>query len=448
MEILLLGIYSFFVWLIFIKFKWLPWNIVSQVTVAVIPIVALTSLILYLNVVAPSSADVRVIKKVVQILPQVRGRVTEVPAEGNRPMKKGDVLFTIDPTPYQLTVNQLEAQLATAIAGEKELQETLKAATAKVAEAKSGVAQAASGIKVANTNIEAADAKVAQASSRMTEISARFELAKLRAGQYRELVATGAGSRFELEKAETDMKDLDAQLASARSAESEARAAAAKARAALEQAKGVLAQANAAQSQAAAGERQVQEKLGGRVGDDLAQVALIRAQLESAKWELSQTVTYAPSNGTVINLQLRPGAFVVPMPLQPVMSFVEEDYDAIALYMQNELGKVEPGNEAEISLPTYPGRVLKATVDSIVWAQGQGQLALSGNIPQTGPTPLPPGRFPVKLKIADKDKGLFLAAGAVGHGAIYTHDGAWAHIIRKVILRVDSYLNYLVLKLH
>ena len=448
MEVLLLGIYSFFVWLIFIKFKWLPWNIVSQVTVVVIPVVALTSLILYLNVVAPSSADVRVIKKVVQILPQVRGRVIEVPAEGNRPIKKGDVLFKVDPTPYQLTVNQLEAQLATAVAAEKELQESLKAATAKVAEAKSGVAQAKSGIKVAKTNIEAADAKVEQTVSRVVEISARLELAKLRASQYRELVTTGAGSRFELEKAETDARDLDAQLVTARAAEIEARAAAAKARAALEQANGVLAQANAGENQAASGERQVQEKLAGRVNDELAQVALIRAQLESVKWDLSQTVMYAPANGTVINLQLRPGSFVVPMPLQPVMSFVEDDYDAIALYMQNELVKVEPGNEAEISLPTYPGRVLKATVDSIVWAQGQGQLAMSGNIPQTGAAPVPPGRFPVKLKIADKDEGLFLAAGAVGHGAIYTHHGEWAHILRKVILRVDSYLNYLILKMH
>ena len=42
MDILLLGIYSFFVWLIFIKFKWLPWNITSQVIVVIIPIVALT----------------------------------------------------------------------------------------------------------------------------------------------------------------------------------------------------------------------------------------------------------------------------------------------------------------------------------------------------------------------------------------------------------------------
>ena len=448
MEVLLLGIYAFFVWLIFVKFKLLPWNIVSQVICAVIPVVAITCLILYLNVVAPSSADVRVIKKVVQILPQVRGRVIEVPAEGNRPMKRGDVLFKVDPTPYQLTVNQLEAQLATAQASERELQETLKAATGKVAEAKSGIAQAKASVEGAKASVNAADAVVDQAASRMVEISARLELAKLRVGQYRQLVATGAGSRFELEKAEPDARDLAAQLVSARSAEAEARASAAKARAALAQAKGVLSQANAGESQALAGEQQVKEKLGGRVGEELGQVALIRAQLESARWDLEQTVTYAPANGSAINLQLRPGAYVVPMPLQPVMSFVEDEFETIALYMQNELTKVEPGNEAEIVFPTHPGRVVKAEVDSIVWAQGQGQLAMSGNIPQTGVAPLPPGRFPVKLDIAEKDREVFLAAGAVGHAAIFTHHGEWSHILRKVILRVNSYLNYLILKLH
>jgi len=79
MEALLLGIYSFFVWLIFFKFKWLPWNNTSMVIVITIPIVGLTALILALNVVAPSSADVRVIKYVVSIVPQVRGQVIEVP---------------------------------------------------------------------------------------------------------------------------------------------------------------------------------------------------------------------------------------------------------------------------------------------------------------------------------------------------------------------------------
>ena len=112
MEILLLGIYSFFVWLIFIKLKWLPWNSTSQVTVVVIPIVGLTALILLLNIYAPSSHDLRVFKYTVPIVSQVRGRVLEVPIEeGNRLVPKGDVLFTVDPTPYQLAVNSLTAQL-------------------------------------------------------------------------------------------------------------------------------------------------------------------------------------------------------------------------------------------------------------------------------------------------------------------------------------------------
>ena len=73
MELLLLGIYSFIVWLIFFKFKWLPWNMVSQVIVITIPIIGIAALILILNIVAPSSADVRVINYVVAINARVKG---------------------------------------------------------------------------------------------------------------------------------------------------------------------------------------------------------------------------------------------------------------------------------------------------------------------------------------------------------------------------------------
>ena len=107
-----------------------------------------------------------------------------------------------------------------------------------------------------------------------------------------------------------------------------------------------------------------------------------------------------------------------------------------------------PGDEAEIALQTYPGKIIKASVDSIVWAQGQGQIAMTPSVPQTGSVPLPPGRFAVRLDIAEKDRDLFLAAGAVGHGAIYTQHGHHIHIVRKVIMRVGSLTNWLVLKLH
>jgi multidrug resistance efflux pump len=378
MEALLLAIYSFFVWLIFFKFKWLPWNKTSQVTVVVIPIVALTALILCLNVFAPSSSDVRVIKYVVQVVPQVRGRVVEVPVAGNNPVKKGDVLFRIDPTPFDLQVRTLEAQLATAEGSVQELDEELRTAQ-----------------------------------SRTGAIRARLDLERLRVKQNRELADTGAGDRFALEQSQANVAELEAEL-----------------------------RANIA------AEAQVRARLGATVGDDQAEIAQIKAQLANARWELSQTVFYAPADGTVINLQLRPGQMATALGQLPVMTFVENDFQVLALFNQNELHQVQPGDEAEIALETYPGRIIKASVDSIVWAQGQGQLPMSMNLPQTGIQAQPPGRFAVKLTIADRDKDLFLAAGAHGHGAIYTQHGHHIHLVRKVILRVGSFLNWLVLKLH
>lgn len=318
MEALLLAIYAFFVWLIFIKFKWLPWNTKSQVIVVIIPIVGIAALILTLNVFAPSSADVRVINYVVQINPQVRGQVIEVPAEGNRHMKKGEVLFRIDPTPYQLQLNELEAQ---------------------------------------------------------------FRLAQTRLRQSRELASSGAGNRFDVERYETESAQYQAKLANAR-------------------------------------------------------------------WELDQTTVYAPADGTPINVQLRRGSYAVPLPMSPAMTFVEDENQVVALFHQNELHQVKPGDEAEIALRTLPGKIIKAKVASIVWAQGQGQMPVSGMLPQTGVQPLPPGRFAVKLDLAEKDRAIFLAAGAGGDAAIYTQRMAAIHIIRKVVLRVGSITNYLIPKLH
>ena len=128
------------------------------------------------------------------------------------------------------------------------------------------------------------------------------------------------------------------------------------------------------------------------------------------------------------------------------MSFVENDYQVVALFEQNELRVVVPGDEAEIALRTIPGKVLKAQVVSIVWAQGQGQLAPSGLLPLTGTEPTPPGRFAAKLEIDPDQRELFLAAGARGHAAIYTEHLEEIQILRKVIIRVGSYVNYLVLK--
>ena len=60
----------------------------------------------------------------------------------------------------------------------------------------------------------------------------------------------------------------------------------------------------------------------------------------------------------------------------------------------------------------------------------------------------PPGRFAVKFNVAERDRELFLAAGATGDAAIYTDRGHHIHILRTVLIRVSAWMNYLVLKLH
>ncbi len=171
-----------------------------------------------------------------------------------------------------------------------------------------------------------------------------------------------------------------------------------------------------------------------------------RAQLENARWNLSQTTVVAPANGTMVNVMLRPGFFVAGMPFNEVMTFVDTDYQIFALFSQNELHQVEPGNEAEITLDTYPGRIIKAHVDSVIWAQSQGQLDANGNLPPTTVVSAPPGQFPVKLVVAEHDNALFLAAGARGAAAIYTEHLTLIHLIRKVLMRVSSYTDYIIIK--
>ena len=392
MEAILLGIYSFFVWLIFFKYKWLPWNMVSMVVTVTIPIVAMAALILVLNVVAPSAHEVRVINRVLQVVPQVRGQVIEVAAEGNRRYRKGDVLLRIDPTPYKNTVDRLQAKLLV----DESAVENAKASARQLSESLRGAA------------------------GQVAVVESRIGLAQRRLAEHEELVANGAGDLFALEDARANLRQLRGELETAK-----------------------------------ANEAQVMQQLSAKsrgeyvaIASARAQLAATAADLASAQWELAQTVYKAPSDGRVINQQVRVGTMLVPMPFAPAFAFVEDEQELIAFFGQNELHMIESGNEAEVALKTRPGEIVKARVDSVIWAQSQGQVQQGGMIPATGFTDMPPARFAVKLRTTGKWKHDVLPAGSVGAGAIYTNHGRMIHIIRKVFLRVTTKINYLVLKLH
>ena len=393
MEILLLGIYAFFAWLVFFKFKWLPWNITTQVITVTLPIFALTALILYLNVVAPSSHDVRVVNYVVPVNPLVGGLVIEVPIEPNRPIKKGEVLFKIEPTPYEIAVRNAEAEVA-----------------------RLNVQLLTAGATSANY-VEQLNSARAQREA----IEARLRLARQRADQFRELADTGAGNRFDYEQALTDVQNLEGE-----------------------------------RSSALANEAAVEEKLRAKtpegeqdeVANVRAQILAAEAALADARWNLEKTVYYAPADGVVIANTLRPGAMAVPLPMVPAMNFVEDEQWILAIYHQNEVRKIEPGQEAELAFKMYPGRIVKTKVDSILWATAQGQLPIGTFNVAGGVAPVPPDCLAVRLLPDGDDADIFLAAGAHGIGAVYTDSGKAIQILRRVLVRISAKLDWLILKLH
>jgi multidrug resistance efflux pump len=393
MELILLGIYSYFVYLIFFKFKWLPWNFVSQVIVVTIPIVGLTLLILLLNIVAPSSADVRVVNYVTAVNARVQGMVVEVPITPNQHITKGQVLFRLDPRPVEIEISGFKAQI-----------EALQAQLLSAGASTTGFAET-----------------VRNARGARESFAAQLRLAKERENQTRELARTGAGSQYDYQQAQTNVTNLQAQL-----------------------------------DAAIATERSAQAKVGAKnAKGDQDEIANVKAQIENAQaalanaeWRLEQTVYRAPANGTVVSLSLRPGAMAVPLPITPAMTFVEDEQWVMAIFRQNEVRKIKPGQEAEISLRMYPGRIIKCKVDSIMWATAAGQLPIGFASNMAGVAPIPPGALAVRLLKDKKDVDLFMASGASGAGAVYTDSGEAIHILRKILIRVSAKLDWLILKLH
>ena len=93
-------------------------------------IIGIALLLLIMNYNHPFTTNARIYFSVTPVLPGVNGRVIEVPVQANTPLKEGDVLFRIDPKPYQYVVDQKKASLAEAEQNVMQLKASLDQATA------------------------------------------------------------------------------------------------------------------------------------------------------------------------------------------------------------------------------------------------------------------------------------------------------------------------------
>lgn len=320
-------IYGLLYFLIFNVFKLLKksaGNIASFVGVGVIMI---GSIIFMWYTYAPLAVDARVFRYVIPIVPNVRGTVIDVPVQPNVAVAKGEVLYRIDPEPYQYKVSQAQASVA--------------------------------------------------------QFAAQETLAKLQVDRAKKLLKTQAAAKVDLDR-------WTAQLAADRAAKA-----------------GAI------------------------------------SKLDSARWELAETEVKAPTNGYVINLQLRPGSFVGSTGLSAALAFISQDTtEILASFSQSAIRRIRKGDPVEFTFPHIPGEVFPGTVTDIIKFSGNAQLQASGTLPSDWGGAAP-DRWAVRASLDDAEFAENLPQSTAGTMAVFTNGGKPVHVISKVVLRMNAWMAFL-----
>jgi RND family efflux transporter MFP subunit len=170
-----------------------------------------------------------------------------------------------------------------------------------------------------------------------------------------------------------------------------------------------------------------------------SEVDQLKAQLDSAKWNLDRTTVRAPADGYVTNLALRKGARVTGQ--SPVMAFIDTSEAILGVEIpQISIRYVEVGQPVEITFKALPGEVFPGKVETVLQAIATGQSQPGGLAVM--PSEVQAAPFIVRIRLDDPEVARRLPAGSTGLAAIFTEHVKAAHVIRKVVLRQAAVLNY------
>jgi multidrug resistance efflux pump len=429
---MLSALYGGLIYLIFFKLKLVKPSAKSYTIAVLIGVIIIGWILLAMNLYQPYSTQAVVTQYVVQIAPQVGGEVIEVAATTNTPVEKGDLMFRINPEPYQATVDQLEASLVAAEQGALALEDDLIQARAGVANAEATLVSAQQQVTSLDASLDAAVAAVAQTEAQVS--LGKLEYERVADAQEQD---PGAVSATIVDSARQNYLALEQALQQAIAQQVSAQAAV---DSVVDGENTIVAQAEAQLRQARATESKARLALESVIDGENTSVAQIRAQLRQARLNLSWATVTAPADGFVTNLQLREGSVV--RAGAAVMSFVDttERYLIVPL-AQNVVRHVAPGNEVEVALRLYPGRIFNGSVQSVALASGEGQGSPSGSLPSVQMV-RPGTMFSVRVLLEDFPAELELPIGAGGAAAVFSEGGKPLRIIRKVIIRMYTWLNY------
>lgn len=293
-----------------------------------------------------STDNAQIEGRIIPMAPRVAGYVKALNVSDNQLVKAGELLVKIEDRDYLARQQQADAELAIAIAN-------------------AGKSAGGEGVGQAMAQISVAQANASAATSNIRQIEANLQKARSDLERFRSLAAQSMASQQQLEAADTAVRAAEAQLKTARD------------------------------SANAAGEQVTMYSAALRSAKSKVDVA--RAQRELAAIQVADTSLHAPASGMISKKNVEIGQLI--QPAQTLFSIVSsDDIWVVANIKETDIGKVKPGDSAEIEVDAYPGTKLGGKVESISAATG-ARFALLPADNATGNFTKVVQRVPVKIRL-------------------------------------------------
>src|SRR5271168_3831096 len=368
------------------------------VSISIIAAALITGLlVIHKTDVHPRTDDAEVFANFIGIAPQVDGPITQLPVQDNAFIKQGEVLFEIDPRPYEYALESARSGLSTLEGQITDQRRTIASQVSAVGASRANTDSAAANVDRAAAAVSEAKANVANAKAALDSANAELLYTTNNYHRIEPLLAKQFVTVDQVDQAKTAVTAREQAVEQQRSQVLLAEAQVQSAQAALEQAKAVVEQSHMQLDQSEHSVLTLDPLTAQREGRDSA--------IRTAEYNLNNTRINAPFDARVTNLTISQGAYAHTG--QQVFTLIDTRvWWAVANFRETQLHHVHPGMRAYVYVLSRPNIRYDGVVDSVGFGV-QPDSTLVGSFVSTG---LPDTqrslnwvhlatRFPVRVRI-------------------------------------------------
>lgn len=295
---------------------------------------------------------------------QDSGTINAIFVDFNSVVKKGEVLATLDPQPFQAALDQAKATLAESEAQAQAAGATATGSISSAQAAQDAAASAKAQIAVVRANAASSSAAVTSANADLAKAQSALVLAQQTYNRDASLLAQGYVAQNQVDSDKSNLVAAQAGVNSAQAALQQARLAAAAAQTQIAESIDSSQQQTALGAQAGAQE-------GVTAADAEASAAAIgiqSAQVQEAQLNLDRAVITSPVNGTVIARDVSVGETVAASLQTPTLFSIAQDLSKMEVDVavgENDIGNVKAGEAVDFTVLAYPTRTFHGIVSQV-----------------------------------------------------------------------------------